>query len=112
MSPLTVAAAILLLAGTSLTVTAVIGLYRLPDVYARMHAATKPATLGITLCLLGAALTVDDVDVATKLVLAAVFQLLTAPVSGHLLGRAAHDTGAAQSIETVLDELDDPITPD
>ncbi len=109
---LTVLAAVLLLVGTSLTVTAVIGLYRLPDVYARMHAATKPATLGISLCLLGAALTVDDVDVATKLLLAAVFQLLTAPVSGHLLGRAAHDTGAAQSVATVVDELDDPITPD
>ena len=112
MNPLTVVAAVLLLSGTFLTVTAVVGLYRLPDIYARMHAATKPATLGITLCLLGAALTVDDVDVATKLLLAAVFQLLTAPVSGHLLGRAAHDTGAAQSTATVVDELDDPVTPD
>ena len=89
-----------------------VGLYRLPDVYARMHAATKPATLGITLCLVGAALQVDDVDVATKLLLAAAFQLLTAPVAGHLLGRAAHDTGAAQSIDTVVDELDGEITPD
>ncbi len=111
MSLLAVLSAALLVAGTSLTVTAVIGLYRLPDVYARMHAATKPATLGITLCLVGAALRVDDVDVVTKLLLAAAFQLATAPVAGHLLGRAAHDTGAAQSISTVIDELGDPPTP-
>ncbi len=103
---LEVASAVLLLAGTTLTVTAVVGLHRLPDVYARMHAATKPATLGITLCLLGAALAVEDVDVVTKLVLAAVFQLTTAPVSAHLLGRAAHQSGAAQSEHTVVDHLD------
>lgn len=108
---LAIASGILLLAGTTLTVTAVIGLYRLPDIYARMHAATKSATLGITLCLLGAALRVDDVDVITKLLLAAAFQLATAPVSGHLLGRAAHDTGAAQSISTVMDEIDGPPSP-
>lgn len=102
---LDVAAGLLLLAGTTLTVTAVVGLHRLPDVYARMHAATKPATLGIALCLLGAALRVDDPAIVTKLVLAAAFQLLTAPVSGHLLGRAAHTTGAAQSAHTVVDEL-------
>lgn len=107
-----VISAVLLLAGCALTLTAVVGLYRLPDVYARMHAATKPATLGITLCLVGAALQVDDVDVVTKLLLASAFQLLAAPVSGHLLGRAAHDTGAAQAVTTVVDELDDPITSD
>lgn len=108
---LAIASGALLLAGTALTVTAVIGLYRLPDIYARMHAATKAATLGITLCLIGAALRVDDVDVVTKLLLAAAFQLATAPVAGHLLGRAAHDTGTAQSISTVMDELEDPPNP-
>lgn len=108
MSPLDVVGAVLLLAGTALTVTAVIGLYRLPDVYARMHAATKPATLGITCCLVGAALTVDDVDIVTKLLLAAAFQLATAPVSSHLLGRVAHEAGADQSEHTVIDDLADP----
>lgn len=109
---LDVVSAALLLAGSALTVTAVVGLYRLPDVYARMHAAAKPATLGITLCLLGATLQVEDVAVVTKLLLAAAFALLTAPVANHLLGRAAHATGAAQSVETVVDELEDEIRPD
>lgn len=103
---LDVASGALLLVGTALTVTAVVGLHRLPDVYARMHAATKPATLGIALCLTGAVLQVDDLSVVTKLLLAIVFQLATAPVSGHLLGRAAHDAGAARSPHTVVDELD------
>lgn len=105
-----VVSGVLLLGGSALTVTAVVGLYRLPDVYARMHAATKPATLGIALCLTGAVLQVDDISIVTKLLLAVVFQLATAPVSGHLLGRAAHDTGAPQSSHTVVDELDGPET--
>ena len=55
--------------------------------YARMHVATKPATLGITMCLAGAALRADSGSTATKLVVAIVFQLVTTPVAGHLLGR-------------------------
>lgn len=103
---LDVVSAGLLLAGTGLTVTAVVGLYRLPDVYARMHAGTKPATLGISLCLTGAMFQADGLSVVTKLVLVVAFQLATAPVSGHLLGRAAHDAGAQRSSHTVVDELD------
>lgn len=103
-----VVAAALLLAGSSLALTAVVGLFRLPDVYARMHAATKPLTLGVALCLLGAAVRADDLSDVTKLLLAATFQLLTAPVASHLLGRAAHQTDAPQADSTVVDELGDP----
>ena len=77
----------------------------MPDVYARMHVATKPATLGITLCLAGAALRADSASTATKLVLAIVFQLVTTPAAGHLLGRAAHAARAPVSEYTVVDEL-------
>ena len=45
---LDVIAAVLMLAGAAVTVIAAIGLHRMPDVYARMHVATKPATLGIS----------------------------------------------------------------
>lgn len=100
-----VVAAVLLLAGSGLALSAVLGLFRLPDVYARMHAATKPATLGVALCLGGAAVRSDDPSDVAKLLAAIVFQLLTAPVAGHLLGRAAHQTGAPQSEHSVVDEL-------
>jgi multicomponent Na+:H+ antiporter subunit G len=100
-----VLAAGLLLAGSGLALSAVIGLFRLPDVYARMHAATKPATLGVALCLTGAAVRADDLSDVVKLLAAIAFQLLTAPVAGHLLGRAAHRTGAPQSAHSAVDEL-------
>jgi multicomponent Na+:H+ antiporter subunit G len=100
-----VVSASLMLSGAVIAVIAAIGLHRLPDVYARMHVATKPATLGITLCLTGAALQSDSTSTATKLVLAIVFQLVTTPVAGHLLGRAAHAARAPVSEYTFIDEL-------
>jgi multicomponent Na+:H+ antiporter subunit G len=102
---LDIASAVLMLAGAAVAVIAAIGLHRMPDVYARMHVATKPATLGITLCLSGAALHVDGASTATKLVVAIVFQLVTTPAAGHLLGRAAHAARVPVSEHTVLDEL-------
>jgi multicomponent Na+:H+ antiporter subunit G len=102
---LDVVAAVLMLSGAVIGVIAAVGLHRLPDVYARMHVATKPATLGITLCLSGAALRADGASTATKLMLAVVFQLVTTPAAGHLLGRAAHAARAEVSEHTVLDEM-------
>lgn len=104
---LDVLAGVLVLAGAALAVIAAIGVHRLPDVYGRMHAAAKPATLGVALCLLAAALRVDDVTTVTKLLLAIAFQFLTAPVAGHLISRAAHQAGAAQSEHTIRDDLAD-----
>jgi len=100
-----VASSLLMLAGAVIAVIAAFGLLRLPDVFARMHVATKPATLGVTLCLAGAALRVPGASTATKLVLAIVFQLVTTPAAGHLLGRAAHAARAPMSSHTVIDEL-------
>ena len=109
---LDVVSAALMLAGAAVTVIAAIGLHRMPDVYARMHVATKPATFGITLCLLGGAFGADSASTATKLVLAIVFQLVTVPVAGHLLGRAAHAANAPQSEYTVIDELRNASSPE
>jgi multicomponent Na+:H+ antiporter subunit G len=61
-----VVAAVLMLAGGVIAVIAAVGLHRLPDVYARMHVATKPATLGVTLCLTGAAIAADSPSTASE----------------------------------------------
>jgi multicomponent Na+:H+ antiporter subunit G len=103
---LDVATSVLFVLGTAFALTAAIGLHRLPDVFARMHAATKPATLGAVCTLTGAALQVGDWEAVTKLLLAVVLQLMSAPVGAHVLARAAHDAGAPQSPHTVVDECD------
>jgi multicomponent Na+:H+ antiporter subunit G len=81
--------AALLVLGAGLNLFAAIGLHRLPDVFCRMHAATKPATFGLLVVLVGTALALGDLRAATKLGLVAVLQFATNPVGGHMVGRAA-----------------------
>ena len=102
-----VLSAALLLTGVALSVVAGVGLVRFPDVFSRMHAATKPATLGLLLIAIGAALQQEEGSNATKLLLVAAFQFLTAPVAAHMIGRAAYRAGAGALDELVVDELRD-----
>jgi multicomponent Na+:H+ antiporter subunit G len=80
--------ATLILAGALLALVAALGLHRLGDTLSRMHAATKPATLGVLCCAVGAALQVGDVSDVTKLIVVVVLQLVTAPVGAHMLARS------------------------
>ena len=98
-------AAVLVLAGVALSLMAGIGLQRFPDVFARMHAATKPATLGLMLVLGAAALRVADPGDIAKLALVAALQFVTAPVGAHMVGRAAYRAGTELSPATEVDEL-------
>jgi multicomponent Na+:H+ antiporter subunit G len=92
-------AAVLVLAGTGFALLGALGLQRFPDVFARMHAATKPVTLGLACALLGAALVKDDFPSAVKLLLAA------APVGAHMIGRAAYRDGNQLGPDYQVDEL-------
>ena len=107
MSALQVVGAVLLLSGVFLAVVAALGLVRLPDVFSRMHAATKPATLGLLLITVGASLQMEDGSDAAKLLLVAAFQFITAPVAAHMVGRAAYRAGTGALDELVVDELKD-----
>ena len=80
---LDLAGAISLLLGAGLALVGAIGLVRLPDLFARMHAATKPQTLGLLLILLGLALTVAS---AVAVVTAAASGLVWGRVLGRLPG--------------------------
>lgn len=107
MSILEVVAASLLLTGVAFCVLGSIGLNRFPDVFARMHAATKPVTLGLASILVGAALVQEQPASAAKLLLAAGLQFLTAPTAAHMVGRAAYRAGTELSPQTAIDELAD-----
>ncbi len=96
---------VLMVSGAALALIAGIGLQRFDDVFARMHAATKPATLGVALALVGAALQVPDPGDVAKLLLVVVLQFLTAPVGSHLIGRAAYRSGTEVSGQMAADEL-------
>lgn len=80
-------AEILLVVGAAWFLLAGIGVARLGDSLARIHAATKATTLGMMLMIAGAVLHAPSTD-AIKLSLAIALVALTNPVGGHLLGRA------------------------
>ncbi len=104
-----------------------LGLWRLPDFYNRMHAATKCITLGISGMLIGTVVHLANVRPAaiephsgvaaktqagtsavgaiTKAILVIIFQVVAAPVGAHMLSRAAHLDRAAQWEGTLSDEL-------
>ena len=107
MSPLEVVSSVLIVAGCALGLLGGVGLARLPDVFGRMHAATKPPTLGLVLVALGAILRVDQLSDVTFLALVVGLQFLTAPVGAHLVGRSAYDSGDQLADDTVCDELHD-----
>jgi len=81
--------AALLLLGGAFTIFAGVGVVRLPDVFIRMHAATKVGTLGSGLIMAGVAVYFGDAGVVLRCVLIGVFLMLTAPIAAHMIGRAA-----------------------
>lgn len=97
-------ASVLVVGGAALALLAAIGLQRFEDVFARMHAATKPATLGLILILSGAALMLPIPGAVAKLVLVILLQFITAPIAAHLVGRAAFRTGKELSPDTLVVE--------
>lgn len=105
MSVLEWISAVLVVIGAALAAVGALGVVRLPDVFARMHAATKAPTMGLVLVVVAAALRVDDASDLGLLLLVLLLQFLTAPVGAHLIGRAAYDAGGLLSEDTVLDEL-------
>jgi multicomponent Na+:H+ antiporter subunit G len=97
-------AAILILVGSIFALTASIGLIRLPDLYTRMHAASKAGTLGSCLMLIALAVYTDDLAMTTRALGGVAFFLLTAPVSAHLLAKAAHASGLKLWSGSVADD--------
>lgn len=96
----------LLVLGALFALVAAIGVLRLPDLYTRMHAAAKAGTLGSGLMLLAIAITAFDVSVALRALVAILFFLLTAPLSAHLLARAATLAGYKPSMLTKINDME------
>ena len=106
---LDVASLVLLLLGGVLSVAAGVGLLRFPDPLARMHAATKPQILGVILVLLALALQSRSLSTVAMLVPVLLFQMLTAPISAHMVGRAGYRLRHFLRDDLLVDELEEAI---
>ena len=96
--------AILWIAGSAFALLAALGVLRMPDVFTRMQASTKASTLGLGCLLIGAGLQLGDFGSVIRVVSIGAFVLLTTPVAGHVIARAAYLAECPLWDGTVLDE--------
>ncbi|ALE93257.1 sodium:proton antiporter [Arthrobacter alpinus] len=101
--------AICLLGGALMSLAAAIGLMRFPDLMSRMHAATKPQVLGLFLMLAAVGLQIRAWSLVPILLVAWLFQLLTVPVSAHMVGRAGYRTKHRRPELLSADELNEVV---
>jgi multicomponent Na+:H+ antiporter subunit G len=100
-----VVAQTLIAVGSLLILLAGIGVYRFPGVLLRANAATTATGLGLAVVLAGAAIEIGTTRAYVTLGVAVIVQFATAPVSGHIIGRAAYRSGTALWSGTHTDDL-------
>lgn len=100
-------AAFLLIFGSLFMLVAAIGVVKLSDVYMRMHAITKAASLGAILMLASVSLIYVQWIVWLEALMVVVFVIITAPIASHMIAKAAYKTDKQLGNDYVMDELKD-----
>jgi len=96
----------LMLLGAAFGLLGAVGVLRFPDLYTRLHAASKAGLVGAGLVLLAAAIALFDAPVALRAMAAIVFLALTTPIAAHLLARAGLLAGVAPANITDVNDLE------
>lgn len=93
------------LAGATFALLAAVGVLRMPDLFTRIQASAKASTIGLALLLVGTAIELADPASVARAASIAAFVMLTAPVSAHVIARAAYLTDVPLWSGTRVDEL-------
>lgn len=98
-------------AGVFFIIVTAIGLFRLPDLYTRTHAASKSATLGVMSLLVGVFLHFWLIEghFNPRILLGILFIFITSPVGGHILTRSSYIAGVKPWKGTTHDDLKEEI---
>ena len=96
-------AALLIVAGAGFCLVAGVGVVRLGDVFARMHAATKAGTLGLALICIAVMVEAETWGEVIEPLVVFLFMIASAPVGAHLIGCAAFRTRVPLDPKTVLE---------
>lgn len=100
-----VISAFFMVSGALFICLAALGVLRMPELFSRMHSSTKAGTLGLGLMMISVALHFREASIVMRSASMIVFIILTAPVSAHVIARAAYRTGVPLWKNTVVDEL-------
>lgn len=95
---------VLIYLGAGFSLISALGLLRLPDAYARFHAATKALTAGVMSLAVGGALYMGTWTYAVRFALIALLFLFSNPIGTHAIARAVHRMGLAPEAEHSIRE--------
>lgn len=101
-----IAAAVFVTIGAGFMFIASVGVIRFPDLYSRMSAVSKAATLGLSSLAVAVVLNQgNDPYVILRALAVIAFTALTTPISAHLLARSAYVQQVPLWEGTIRDEL-------
>lgn len=93
--------------GAVFVLLAAVGILRMPDLFSRMQASSKAATLGAACSLLATGAHFGGSNVWFRAAALGGFLFLTAPIAAQLIARAGFVTGVTLADETVVNEAED-----
>lgn len=96
---------IFLVIGCVFTLIAAIGSFRYHDLLSRQHVATKPQVFSLIMVLIGVMLIVRSPAMTWTLLVVIAFQLITSPISAHVISRGGYRTGRVITDNFLVDEL-------
>lgn len=88
-----------LLIGAFFMVVAAIGMVRLPDLYTRIHAATKATSFGLMFLLLAGSIYFGSWTTVAKSILLMIFIYLTAPLAASAIAKAAQNLDNEEDLD-------------
>ncbi|MEF8819895.1 MAG: monovalent cation/H(+) antiporter subunit G [Haloferacaceae archaeon] len=104
MTPTDALVAALVVTSVAFSLVALVGFARLPDAFARAHAASKSETLGALAGLAAAAVAFGPGSEAIKVGLLSLFLLVTGPTAAHAVVRGAYRSGVEPWTPTTAEE--------
>ncbi|RBI59713.1 cation:proton antiporter [halophilic archaeon] len=87
------AIALLIAVGSFFLMVGTVGLLRFPDVYNRMHAASKATTLGAASIFLAGFVYYGPQGAGLTSLIGILFLFFTAPTGAHMISRSAKEMG-------------------
>lgn len=107
---------VMLLVSCAVMTLGIIGIIRMPDVYTKLHGASKSVFLGVVLLCISASV-IATPQMNMRLILIGVLVVLTTPFASHSIGRAAYvmheemeTPGAVDESHMLIEESDDATT--
>lgn len=97
----------LILIGSFFILVGTVGIIRFPDIYCRLHAATKGPTLGIISIMAASILFfyLNGHGFSSRNLLTVIFVMATAPLGAYMIANASYHKAINLSKRSIIDEL-------